>query len=70
MPKSLQQISRENVLQNLQGTPVDALKLLNLPKQIKNYLLFSDIDVNLMIKDYKDTMDYINDNGTSNIIHV
>jgi len=54
----------------MQEPPIIALKKLKLPKQIQNYMLFNDIDVNTMVKDYKDTIDQINDNGVSNIIHV
>ena len=43
---------------------------LRLPQQIQEYLLYNDIDVNVMIKEYKDTIDHINDNGVSNVVHV
>ena len=68
--KSLQKLSRNSVLKNLQEKPITAISKLNLPSQIKNYLLFNDVDVQTMIADYKETIDHINDNGVSNIIHV
>ena len=58
------------MLKNLQEKPITAISKLNLPSQIKNYLLFNDVDVQTMIADYKETIDHINDNGVSNIIHV
>merc|ERR1711936_15220 len=68
--KSLQKLSRNSVLKNLKEKPITAISKLNLPSQIKNYLLFNDVDVQTMIADYKATIDHINDNGVSNIIHV
>ena len=37
---------------------------------IKINKLYEDIDVDVMIKEYKDTIDHINDNGISNVVHV
>ena len=68
--KSLQQLSRNTVLKHLQEKPLTAISKLKLPAQIGNYLLFRDVDVDAMIADYKETIDHINDNGVSNIIHV
>ena len=68
--KSLQKLSRNVVLKNLREKPITAISKLNVPAQIVNYLLFSDINVEEMIKDYKETIDHINENGVSNIIHV
>ena len=68
--KSLQKLSRNVVLKNLREKPISAISKLNVPAQIVNYLLFSDINVEEMIKDYKETIDHINENGVSNIIHV
>ena len=70
VPRTLQQLTRVQVHKNLRDVPSIALEKLPLPKQIKSYLMFSDINVDDMIKDYKDTIDYINDNGQSNIIHI
>ena len=39
--KSLQKLSRNSVLKNLQEKPITAISKLNLPSQIKNYLLFN-----------------------------
>lgn len=69
-PKSLQKLSRNVVLKNLQEKPLTAISKLNVPAQIVNYLLFRDVNVESMIKDYKETIDHINENGVSNIIHV
>ena len=68
--KSLQQLSRNTVLKHLHEKPLTAISKLKLPAQIGNYLLFRDVDVDAMIADYKETIDHINDNGVSNIIHV
>ena len=70
IPKSLQKLSRNVVLKNLQEKPLSAISKLNVPAQIVNYLLFRDVNVESMIKDYKETIDHINENGVSNIIHV
>jgi len=69
-PKKLQELARNSLHKNMQEPPISALEKLKLPKQIQSYMLFCDVDVNAMIKDYKDTIDQINDNGVSNIIHV
>ena len=70
IPKTLQQLARVEVHRNLQEVPARSLEKLSLPKQIKSYLLFCDVNINDMIKDYKDTIDHINDNGVSNIIQI
>ena len=68
--KSLQKLSRNVVLKNLQENPITAISKLTVPAQIVNYLMFSDVNVEEMIKDYRETIDHINENGVSNIIHV
>ena len=68
--KSLQKLSRNVVLKNLQEKPITAISKLTVPAQIVNYLMFSDVNVEEMIKDYRETIDHINENGVSNIIHV
>jgi len=68
--KSLQKLSRNSVLKSLQEKPITGIPKLKLPAQIVDYLLFKDVDVEAMMKDYKETIDHINDNGVSNIIHV
>ena len=68
--KSLQKLSRNVVLKNLQENPITAISKLTVPAQIVNYLMFSDVSVEGMIKDYRETIDHINENGVSNIIHV
>ena len=70
IPKTLQQQSRNEVLRNVKTVPRVAIPQLRLPQQIQGYLLYEDIDVNVMIKEYKDTIDHINDNGISNVVHV
>ena len=70
VPKSLQQLSRNEVLRNVKNMPRVAIPRLRLPLQIQGYLLYEDIDVDVMIKEYKDTIDHINDNGISNVVHV
>jgi len=70
IPKTLQQLARVEVHRNLQEVPARSLEKLSLPKQIKSYLLFCDVNITDMIKDYKDTIDHINDNGVSNIIQI
>ena len=68
--KSLQKLSRNVVLKNLREKPITAISKLTVPAQIVNYLMFSDVNVEEMIKDYRETIDHINENGVSNIIHV
>ena len=70
VPKSLQQLSRNEVLRNVKNMPRVSIPRLRLPQQIQGYLLYEDIDVDVMIKEYKDTIDHINDNGVSNVVHV
>ena len=62
----LRQLSRNEVLRNVKNMPRVAIPRLRLPLQIQGYLLYKDIDVDVMIKEYKDTIDHINDNGISN----
>ena len=69
-PKSLQELSRNQVHASLSSTPRDAIRQLRVPSQIQRYLLYEDIDVGEMIKEYTDTIDHVNENGVSNIIHV
>ena len=70
IPKTLQQLSRNEVLRNVKTMPRVSIPQLRLPQQIQGYLLYEDIDVDVMIKEYKDTIDHINDNGISNVVHV
>ena len=70
IPKTLQQLTRNEVLRNLQNIPRVSIPQLRLPQQIQGYLLYEDIDVDVMIKEYKDNIDHINDNGISNVVHV
>ena len=70
VPKSLQQLSRNQVLMNIKDLPRISIPQMRLPKQIQGYLLYEDIDVDVMIKEYKDTIDHINDNGVSNVVYV
>ena len=70
VPKSLQQLSRNEVLRNVKNMPRVSIPRLRLPQQIQGYLLYEEIDVDVMIKEYKDTIDHINDNGVSNVVHV
>ena len=70
VPKSLQQLSRNQVLMNVKDLPRISIPQMRLPKQIQGYLLYEDIDVDVMIKEYKDTIDHINDNGVSNVVYV
>eukprot|EP00092_Neocalanus_flemingeri_P086369 GFUD01108835.1.p1 GENE.GFUD01108835.1~~GFUD01108835.1.p1 ORF type:complete len:148 (-),score=35.98 GFUD01108835.1:30-473(-) len=69
-PKTLQELARNQIHKGLMLKPYQAMFKLNIPTQIKNYLLFHDLNVDLMITDYKDTIEHINDNGVSNVVHV
>jgi len=69
-PKKLQELSRNSIHKALGKNPIETLPKLNLPKQIHDYMLFCDVNVDDMIKDYKETVEYINDNGVSNVVHV
>jgi len=69
-PKTLQQLARNEIHKSLTLKPCQVLGKLNLPTQIRNFLLYQDIKVDMMIIDYKDTIEHMNDNGVSNVIHV
>jgi len=70
IPKTLQELARNQIHKNLVLKPKEALDKLKIPTQIKNYLLYKDVKIENMINDYKDTIEHINDNGVSNVIHV
>eukprot|EP00092_Neocalanus_flemingeri_P023913 GFUD01025940.1.p1 GENE.GFUD01025940.1~~GFUD01025940.1.p1 ORF type:complete len:626 (-),score=184.20 GFUD01025940.1:37-1914(-) len=69
-PKALQELARNQIHKGLMLKPYQAMDKLNIPTQIMNYLLFHDVKADLMITDYKDTIEHINDNGVSNVVHV
>jgi len=70
MPKSLQSLARSRIHKSFSQRPFLALRELNIPTQIKSFLLFQDVKIEEMISDYKDTIDHINNNGVSNLVHV
>ena len=45
-----------------------AVELLPVPPPIKDFLLFCDLDAEAMIKQYKDTMDHVSNNGSANVL--
>jgi len=69
-PKSLQELARSQIHKSFPQKPYQALKNLNVPTLIKNFLSFQDVKVDGMITDYKETIDHINSNGVSNVVHV
>lgn len=70
IPKTLQELARNEVHKNLMMLPSRALTKLKLPSQIKEFLLYKEINVDEMILDYKETINHINDNGISHMVHV
>ena len=44
------------------------MESLPVPPPIRDFLLFCDLDTDAMIKQYKDTMDHVSDNGSSNVL--
>ena len=69
-PKTLQELARNQIHKCLSVKPCQALGRLNIPAQIKHFLLYKDVKADLMISDYKDTIEHMNDNGVSNMVHV
>ena len=45
-----------------------AVELLPVPPPIKDFLLFSDMNAEAMIKQYEDTMEHVSNNGSSNVL--
>ena len=54
VPKSLQQLSRNEVLRNVNTMPRVSIPKLELPKKIQGYLLYDDIDADVIIKSLYD----------------
>jgi len=69
-PKSLQELTRCQIHKSFSQKPFQAMENLKIPSPIKNFLLFQDVKVDAMITDYKETIDHINSNGVSNVVHV
>jgi len=69
-PKSLQELARGKIHKSFSLKPHQAMKYLNVPTLIKNFLSFQDLKVDEMIADYKETIDHINSNGLSNVVQV
>ena len=44
------------------------MESLPVPPPIRDFLLFCDLDTDAMIKQYKDTMDHVSDNMSSNVL--
>jgi len=67
-PQTLQSLTRRAVVTSLRGSPGHAVELLPVPPPIKDFLLFCDLDAEAMIKQYKDTMDHVSNNGSANVL--
>jgi len=67
-PQTLQALTRRAVVTNLKESPGSAVELLPVPPPIKDFLLFCDLDAEAMIKQYKDTMDHVSNNGSANVL--
>merc|ERR1719391_1306905 len=62
-PQTLQALTRRAVVASLEGSPGPAVESLPVPPPIKDFLLFCDLDTEAMIKQYKDTVDHVSNNG-------
>ena len=69
-PQSLQRLARAAITSRLQQPPKVALVRLEVPGPIRDYLLYSDLDVEVMVQEYRDTMDHVSQQGTPNVLVV
>ena len=69
-PQSLQRLARAAITSRLQQPPKVALASLEVPGPIRDYLLYSDLDVEAMVQEYRDTMDHVSQQGNPNVLVV